>query len=513
MDWKSIARAKKLLAEEEGTIYKDWGGKLAIALIYPNTYYVGMSSLGLQSLYRLFNFSEDTVCERFFYEGQAVISLESQRPLEDFTLLAFTLSYEMDYFNLVDILHRAGIPLLASERDESHPLIIAGGPAITANPEPLVPLIDAIAIGEGEVIVPPLIEALKETVSSGKEKALESLSRIPGLYVPILHSPSSIPHSPIPRQWVRDLDAHPTATVVLTKDTEFRDMYLIEISRGCGRGCRFCLAGRAYQPVRERSPEAILSWAKEGLHHRERIGLVSAAVSDYSRIEELVERLRGMGAKVAVSSVRIDSLSESLVRALAESGTKTLTLAPEAGSESLRRAINKRISEGEIIHAAELAAQHKIPYLKLYFMLGLPGESEEDVRAIVELVREIKRHFPGQITVNVAPFVPKAHTAFERAAMARQEVLESRLRYLRRGLKSQEKVALRGESPAWARVQGVLSRGDRRVGLAIVKWAEMKGRSLSTWRRAMRESGLEEEDYLGERAPDEVLPWKEAVRF
>ena len=506
MKWEFIAEAKRILERERGTIHKDWGGKLPIALAYPNTYQVGMSNLGLQTVYRLFNERTDVVCERVFYRQGAgsrpLISLESQRDVKDFAVLAFSISFEMDYFNVVAMLRQADIPPLAEERDEDYPLLLAGGPAVTANPQPLAPIFDAFAIGEGEVIIPPLVETLQAGIAESREEFLSALAQIPGIYVP-LRPPTSNVHPPVKRQWAPNLDAHPTTSVVLTPDTEFGDMYLIEIARGCGRGCRFCLAGYTYRPVRERSPAVLLEQAEEGMRYRDRIGLVSAAVSDYSHIGELVAGLRGMGARLSASSLRVDPLPEPLVRALAESGVQTLTIAPEAGSQRLRTLINKKVSEGDVMRAAELAARYDFAQLKLYFMLGLPTETDEDVQALVDLVLMVRERFPRRITANITPFVPKAHTPFQWVAMAPVEDLKGRLARIEQALRPGG-IAVKAESPAWAAVQGVLSRGDSRVGQALVR---VKRRSLAAWRRALRECQLDAAEYLGERSWGDPLPW------
>lgn len=514
--WKTVAEARRIVEQETGAIYKDWGGKLPVALAYPNTYYIGMSSLGLQTIYRLFNQRPDVVCERVFWrgrgrrgdEGQELVSLESQRLLGEFGVVAFSLSYELDYFNVLEMLRQAGIPLLAEERGEDDPLLIAGGPAVTANPEPLADLFDAFVIGEAEELIPTLVETLQEGISEERQSLLSALAQVPGMYVPAhppisnLQSPTSILH-PVKRQWIRDLDAHPTTSVVLTYDTEFGDMYLMEIARGCKRGCRFCLTGHTCRPLRERGVETLLHQAKEGLKHRDKIGLVGAAVSDYSRIDELVTGLREMGARISVSSLRVAPLSETLVKCLAESGSQTLTLAPEAGSERLRTLIRKGISTDDVMRAADLAARYDFPRLKLYFMLGLPTETEDDLQAIVDLVTAVGQRFSRRITVNVTPFVPKAHTPLQWAAMMPHAPIRERLRYLEQQLRPRG-VAVKSDSPVWAEVQGVLSRGDRRLGQALAK---MGRTSLAQWRRALQESGLEAEEYLGERSLDEILPW------
>jgi radical SAM superfamily enzyme YgiQ (UPF0313 family) len=518
--WKTIAEARRIVEQETGTIYKDWGGRLPVALAYPNTYYVGMSSLGLQTVYCLFNQRPDVVCERVFCgegerreerreKGKGPVSLESQRPLHEFGVLAFSFAYELDYFNALEMLRQAGIPLLAEERDEDDPLLIAGGPAVTANPEPLADLFDAFVIGEAEELIPPLVETLQEGLGAERQSLFPTLAQIPGLYV-LTQSPSSnlqyptsnIQH-PVKRQWIRDLDAYPTTSVILTRETEFGDMYLIETARGCKRGCRFCLTGHTCRPLRERSVETLLHQAREGLKYRDKIGLVGAAVSDYSRIDELVTGLREMGARISVSSLRAAPLSDTLVKSLAESGSQTLTLAPEAGSERLRSLIHKGISADDVMRAADLAARYDFPHLKLYFMLGLPTETEEDVQAIVDLVAAVGQRFSRRVTVNVTPFVPKAHTPFQWAAMMPQMVIQERLRYVEQRLRPRG-VAVKSDSPAWAAVQGVLSRGDRRLGQALTKMDRI---SLAQWRRALKESGLEADDYLRERSFDETLPW------
>jgi radical SAM superfamily enzyme YgiQ (UPF0313 family) len=514
--WKTVAEARRILEQETGTIYKDWGGRLPVALAYPNTYYVGMSSLGLQTVYRLFNRRPDVVCERVFWregkgrggKGQGLVSLESQRPLGEFRVLAFSLAYELDYFNALEMLRQVDIPLLAGERDEDDPLLIAGGPAVTANPEPLAELFDAFVIGEAEELIPSLVEALQAGIGGERQSLLSALAQIPGLYVPAhplisnLQSPTSSVQ-PAKRQWIRDLDAYPTTSVLFTRETEFGDMYLIEIARGCKRGCRFCLTGHTCRPLRERSVGTLLHQAREGLVHRDKIGLMGAAVSDYSRIDELVTGLREMGARISVSSLRAAPLSETLVKSLAESGSQTLTLAPEAGSERLRALIHKGISTDDVMRAADLAARYDFPRLKLYFMLGLPTEIEEDVQAIVDLVTVVGQRFSRRVTVNVTPFVPKAHTPFQWAAMTPQAVVRERLRCVEQQLRPRG-VAVKSDSPAWAAVQGVLSRGDRRLGQALTK---MDRTSLAQWRRALRESGLEADEYLRERSLDGTLPW------
>jgi len=303
---------------------------------------------------------------------------------------------------------------------------------------------------------------------------------------------------------VRDLSRYPAHSVVLTPDTEFGDLYLIEIARGCGRGCRFCLTGHLYRPPRERSLETLLEQAREGLKYRRRIGLVSAAVSDYSRIDELAERLRALGARISVSSLRADSLTETLVRALAESGTQTLTIAPEAGCERLRRVISKTQSEEALLQAVDWAATYRFPQLKLYFMLGHPTETDGDVKALVELVLEIRRRFPRRLIINLTPFVPKAHTPFQWAAMTPAATLRARQDDVKEKLR-ESRVSVKADSPAWAEVQAVLARGDRRLARVLLKMPRL---SLAAWRRALTECGLTAEEFLRERSLDEPLPWQ-----
>ncbi len=502
--YKNITRIQKILAQEEGAVYKDWGGKLPIALIYANTYRVAMSSLALHTLYRLFNDEADVVCERAFYgfdrfprRGEAFLSLESQRPLAEFPVLAFTLSYELDYFNAVQMLKQAGIPLLAAERDESWPLLIAGGPAVYTNPEPLADIFDAFAIGEGEIIVPPLIDALWDAVNLPRPEAHRRLAQVPGMYVPAQKN------GPVSRVWVRDLANFPTITQIYTPNTEFGDRTLIEIARGCGRGCRFCMAGYTYRPMREIHLDSVLAIARHALQHRGRIGLVAAAVSDHSWIDQIAIELRKMGARLSASSMRVDPISEPLVRGLAESGNQTLTIAPEAGSLRMRQVINKAQSDEQILAAVELAAKYNFPQLKMYFMVGQPTERDEDVEAIADLSLRARKIFPRKLAINATPYVPKAHTAFQWAAMTPAEIVERRVKYLQKRLQP-EGVALRSDSPAWAAVEGVLARGDHRLGKVMARMSKI---SLKEWLRALDAEGLTQDEFLQERDLKAPLPW------
>ena len=510
MTWKSTRASRQRLEKERGTVSKDWGGKIHVALVYPNSYYLGMSNLGFQTIYGFLNSYENIVCERVFWEPgkgavEQPISLESQRPLPDFDLLAFSISYELDYFNVVQILKAAGIPHYAVERTESHPFIIAGGPCVTANPQPLSRFFDCFAIGEGETILPRFIEVLTEGFESEKDTLLRELTSVPGIYTPALYD-----GIPVKRQWLANLDSVATTSVIMTPDTEFSDMYLIEIARGCGRGCRFCLAGYWYRPFRHHSVDNLLSQAREGLKSSSKIGLLAAGVSDHPGLDELVSRLSLMGAQISVSSLRIRPMSLTVLRSLAESGTQTVSLAPEAGSERLRRVINKGATEDNIIEAIDNVAQHGLKQIKLYFMIGLPTEADEDIEEIIRLVLKLKTRIERtgcRLALTMEPFVPKAGTPFQWQAMASEKVLSGRINRIKSGL-ARSGIEVRAESVGWSLVQGILSRGDTELGAIL---ANLSGHSLAAWRKALKEYNINADYYVHRQlACDEPLPWSVA---
>ena len=546
MKWNQIAQAKAQLEKESGAVFKDWGGRLRVALAFPNTYYVGMSSLALQIIYQTFNALPDVVCERVFWDkdgrqaGRSLISLESQRDVDEFDVLAFTISYEMDYFNVVEMLLQAGIPPLAAERSAdaapdgpAWPLIIAGGPGVTMNPEPMAPFFDAIVIGEGEEVIPQLTTIFRSHIHDNRLELMTILDKIPGVYVPLLvpevreqksetgerrpnpahdlRSPISDLTSPIPRTiqrlWVRDLQAYRTASSIYTPDTEFANLHLMEIARGCGRGCRFCLAGYVYRPAREQPLSRLLEWAKQGLQHGDRIGLVSAAVSDHTEIDEMAVALRRLGARISVSSMRTDPISVPLVRAMVESGTQTLTIAPEAGSQRLRNVINKTQGVDDLMAAVELAEALKFPQLKLYFMIGHPTETDDDIEALVQFTLDARKRFKRRLAINATPFVPKAHTPFQWMAMADESTLKRRQAMIDKRLRPHQ-VAVRAESPQWAQVQAVLARGDRRLAPVFLTLAEQGGVTIRSFHAALADAGLDASQFIGAFAHDQPLPWR-----
>ena len=506
---------------EEGAVVKDWGGRLPVALTFPNSYYVGMSSLAFQLLYRWLNAEHDVICERIFWQkgaaaaGQPLLSLESGRSADDFDIWAFTVSWEMDYFNVVEMLRQAGIPPLAQERLNSSrwdgspwPLIIGGGPGITMNPEPMAPFFDAVLIGEGEEAVPEFIRICRDALHEDREGLLQTLDRQPGFYIPHLR-PSNRNHAdfrPVERLWVRELPEYETQSVLYTPDTEFSGMHLMEIARGCGRGCRFCLAGYVYRPPREQPLETLLGWAETAIAKgRERIGLVSAAVSDHTQIDELATELAGMGASISASSMRMDPISVPLIQAMSAGGTQTLTVAPEAGSERLRNVINKTQTEEQMMRAVGLAAELDFPQLKLYFMTGHPTETDEDIQELIDFTLKARKTFRRRLAINATPFVPKAHTPFQWEAMMPAAELKRRQRTINKAL-ARHGVEVRADSPEWAEVQAVLSRGDR--ALADVLLAIPPGQlNTRLFFRTMEKLGLDKEHYLGQWEAGSPLPW------
>ncbi len=504
---ESKGRHNIRLSREQGTCIKDWGGRLPVALIYPNTYYLGMSNLGIHTVYSLLNSDLKTVCERVFLdttEKNAPTAIESSRPLTDFAVLAFSISYELDYFNAINILKATGIPLYSAERDSRYPLVIAGGPCVTANPVPLTPFFDGFCIGEAEPVVPTLLPVLYDNIGEIRSALLQKLSTLPGIYVPLCPSPT-----PVARQWAKNLDDYATRSVILTEDTELGDSYLIETERGCARGCRFCLVNSAYAPMRFRSAEKIVKQAWEGLHSRRRVGLVGPTVTDHPQIDDILTALNEMNAEISISSLRIDTLSESIINELAKGKLQTITVAPEAGSQRLRDVINKCLTEDDILRVADLIAGQRFTQLKLYFIVGLPTETDDDVEEIVKLTLALKNRLESKrsnirIIVNAAPFVPKASTPFQWLPMAPEDVLNRRLGILRSHLPLQG-IKLNEESPAWSHVQGVLSRGDEKLAPVLVAMKEI---SLSAWKKAVEQHGLDVDSYVNRRL-DSVhkLPW------
>ncbi len=504
MSWQAAETARELLVGERGVVRRDWGGQLPIALVYPNSYGVGMSSLAIHSLYRFFNAQPGVVCERAFaWLGRAPrnegppLTLESQRPLAEAALVAISVSFEMDYFHVVDLLRRANIPVRAAERDDRHPVVLMGGPAVSANPAPLALMADAMLIGEAEPALAALTAALRDAAADGRRAILEALQGICGLYVPLLHD-----GSPVQRLCLDDLDAWPTASSVYAPQAEFGDMHLVEIARGCMRGCRFCLAGYLYRPMRQRSVAHILDRAREGRTWHRKVGLVAAAVSDYDEINALLDGLRALGLGVSASSLRVKPLSPALLQALQDSGARSVTLAPEAGSDRLRRAIAKGVTRDDLLQAAERLSG-RFASLKLYYMVGLPGETDADVAEIVSLSAEARRLFGREVVVNVTPFVPKAHTPFERQPLMPLPVLEARLRDLRSRCRAAG-LQFRSEAAWQAQVQAVLARGDAAVGEVLLAQTRPNPRRLL---RDMAMHEVDAERYLQAQPAQQPLPW------
>jgi radical SAM superfamily enzyme YgiQ (UPF0313 family) len=505
-----------------------------------------MCNLGFQAIYGLLNARPDVVCERMFAEpplvggdagrgdwtgdetyrlpglqfeaGPHPRSIESGRPLADFAVLALTLSFEMDYFNIGDLLKRAGIPPLAADRDERHPLVIAGGPAVSGNPEPVAPFIDAIVIGEAEPVLDQLIDLVG--LDEDRSTTLRNLARLEGVYVPALYrmvygedgglaeiEPLDGAAMPVGRLWARNVNEFDTTTVVISPDIELGDMYLVEMTRGCARGCRFCLAGYTSLPVRHRNVDRLVRAVERALPHRKRIGLISAATTDHPSLDRLLNELIDRGAQVSLSSLRIDRLTDATVQALVRSETRNITLAPEAGSQRMRDIVNKRTGEEQILRAARLAGEGGIPQVKLYFMLGLPGEIESDVDELINLCQavlaETQRHNRrARVAISLSPHVPKAQTAFQWEAQAEAAVVSGRIQRIQRALRPLG-IEVRNENPALSRVQAVLARGDRRVAMAL-----LQARGLKDWERALGRAGLSPDRYVGALDPlKDLLPW------
>ena len=536
--WEQRERALAILAKETGYIRKPHGGRLRVALAFPNTYWVGMSNLGFQTVYRLFNACDDIVCERVFLPAKQELSelltskipllaLESQTPVGEFDVLAFSVSFEWDYVNILTLMRLAGIPRRTVERGPQHPLIVIGGAVTFVNPEPLAPFADVVAAGEGEVLVPSLARAFHEATDRGE--LLRSLTLERGFYVPAFYepryaadgtltgyvcAPGAAGPMPVRKAAVKTTEAlDPPATSIFTPETEFGSRFLVEVVRGCANLCRFCWAGYNYLPVRPFPADRILQLAEAARRYASRVGLVSIALCDHPDIERILTRLHEMGYAISPASLRIDDLTEPIVRLLRASGERGVTIAPETGSDRLRRVINKTVTNDEILDRAELIFASGLENLKLYYMIGLPTETDDDLVAMRDLTLQLRacmlkyakpRGTVGRIIGSVNPLIPKPGTAYQWLPMEDDAGIDRKIKRLRGLMAGIDNVYFNIKSERHSYYQALLSLGDRRVAPTIVA-AESNGQN---WRAAVAETGLDADFYIfRDRSRDAVLPW------
>ncbi|MFZ6017353.1 MAG: radical SAM protein [Nitrospirota bacterium] len=521
MNRRLIEKADELLSKEKGTVYKDPGGRINIALVYPNTYHVGMSNLGFQGIYGLLNRMDDVVCERGFLPEISDIneyvrthtelfSIESKRPLSRFDIVAFSVSFENDYPNIVRIFELSRLPLRSSERNSHHPLIIMGGVCAFFNPEPVADFFDICFIGEADEMLPEFLDVYKSYAD--RSEVLKKSVTVGGLYVPEFYSISYDTEGKISgryqsegtpeiikRRYFKDISMSNIMTSIITHETEFSDMYLIEAIRGCPWSCRFCVAGHIYNPLRKKELQAIRDEIKIALSKTKRIGLIGPSLSDYPYIRDV---LKIPEVDFSITSLRASIESAELVSLM--KGHKSISIAPEAGTERLRKVINKRITEEDIIETSKRIFDEGIETLRLYFMVGLPTETMEDIDGIINLVKKIRDIAPkGYITLSISTFVPKPFTPFQWHPMENLAVVKERLRMIKKGLLPIKGIKVFHDVPKYAYMQGFFSMGDRRVSKSLEEMS-----SIKDWTRAAALAGLNKDFYIfRKRGFDEILPW------
>ncbi len=493
---------------ERGTVRQNQNAFVKIALVYPNQYHTGMASVGFQTVYRLLNDYPEIRCERAFLHAppfdQEIRTVESEASLSCFDLVGFSFSFELDLFNIIQILMKASIQLLAKNRVERDPLIMVGGVITSLNPAPLLPFVDGLVVGEAEDTIPQICQILhtmKRQRGRRKEK-LEALSEIKGVFIPNINKT-------VKKQILPSLENCPTYTPIVTQKSHFGNMFVIEVGRGCSRGCLFCAAKKVYHPYRFRSMESIVETVARYNPGTHRIGLGGAALSDYPDLEPLCEVLVDTGYEISLASIRADRITSYLVNILERGKVKSFTIAPEAGSERLRRSIGKGMDDDTLRNVVTLLKDISLDVLKLYFLIGLPEENDNDVKSIVSLVRELSDLFfsknrKRKIRLSVNAFIPKPFTEFQWHPMANESMLREKRKMIEQEFRKEKNVILSPKSARNEILQGVLSLGDDEVGLAIRDSIVNR----VTWKRAVKNRGIDVQSLVHQkRSLHTHLPW------
>jgi len=541
MSWAIRKKYRELLHRENGYEKKIWGNALTVCLAYPNHYRTGMDNLGFQTVYRLLNRRPAVLCERVFLPDPGdeasfspgplpLFSLESERPLRDFDIVAFSISFENDYPHILRMLSLGGVPPLARERGDTDPLVMGGGICVTMNPEPLADFFDLFLIGEAEALLPAFLAAFLDRRERGEQKQellLNLQQDVPGAYVPALYEVAygtdgaiaamnpvvpSLPRT-IGRQWPKDIQSLAAESVLLSPDTDFRTMYLAEISRGCGRGCRFCAAGYLCRPVRFRNRENLRETINRGLASGRKLGLIGTAVSDHPELPDICRDILERRGQIGAASFRLDRLTPELIGLLRQGGIETLALAPEAGSQRLRDLIRKGISDADILGAAGNLLRGGYDQVRLYFLAGLPTETATDIAAIIDLIRRLARLTVAvgheekrfkRLTVSINQFIPKAGTPFQWHPLEDVQATRKKIRLIAAAFRGQGNIKILTEPPKNNYLQALFATGDRRAGGFLMALHRRDG----NWARARKEAALDPDFFVYRpRKTNEILPW------
>jgi radical SAM superfamily enzyme YgiQ (UPF0313 family) len=466
---------RALLAAERGTLFKE--AETRVALVYPSPYRAAMSSLGYQQIYRTLHAMPGVAADRAMQDVPR--TLESDLPIGSYPLLAYSVAYELEIAGVVETLDRAGIPALTADRDDRHPLVIAGGPLTFSNPAPLAPFFDVIVVGEAEQLIEELVTIARDA-GFIRDRVWRALADRPGYYLPA-HGET------VPPVAAADDARLPARSVIATPNTELADMFMTEAARGCSRGCTYCVMRRSTNNgMRIVEPAEVLAGIPA---HATKVGLVGAAVTDHPGIRAIVRGVVDAGRQVGISSLRADKLDDELVGLLARGGYRTLTVAADGASERMRRVVERSTKEAHLIESAALAARHRLTTLKIYMMLGVPGETDDDVDELVRFTGELVKVHP-KVAYGVAPFVAKRHTPLDGTAFAGIAVVESRIARLRRGLAAYAgKAEIRPTSARWAWVEYMIAQADPVAGLAIMD-AHRAGGGFAAYKQAFTARGV-----------------------